>query len=94
MDEDLEEIVMVNHILDQLQEAEIENEREPRRRHIFADAFLLSNEQFVKNFRLTKDLTRHVIELVTPFIAAPTRQGAITNQTKVFSHKKSFLLVC
>lgn len=85
--DDIEEFVMINHVIDQLQDAELEHEREPRRRHTFESAFLLSDENFVKNFRLTKNLARQVIEIVRPFVAAPSRRSAMTVETKVSIRK-------
>ncbi|KAK9711235.1 hypothetical protein QE152_g25549 [Popillia japonica] len=49
------------------------------------DAFELSDTQFIKNFRLTKELTRGLIESVSPFINPPSRISALTVETKVHS---------
>lgn len=56
-----------------------------RRCHKPVDAFLLSDFIFIKNFRLTKDLVRYVINLLTPFISEPSRKSALDIQTKVSS---------
>lgn len=47
------------------------------------DPFTLSDRLFVKNFRLTKDLTRYLIELLSPFVKVKSRSSAIDLSTKV-----------
>lgn len=47
------------------------------------DPFTLSDRLFIKNFRLTKDLARYLIELLTTFIEVKRRSSAIDLSTKV-----------
>lgn len=47
------------------------------------DAFQLQDKQFVRMFRLTKELVREVIELVSPYMQEGTRESAINIETKV-----------
>ena len=47
------------------------------------DPFTLSDRLFIKNFRLTKDLTRYLIELLSPFVEVKSRSSAMDLSTKV-----------
>lgn len=47
------------------------------------DPFQLSDDKFIKMFRLTKDLVRQLIDIVNPYVVAPTRASALTVDTKV-----------
>lgn len=47
------------------------------------DPFTFSDRLFIKNFRLTKDLTRYLIELLSPFVEVKSRSSAIDLSTKV-----------
>lgn len=51
------------------------------------NAFLLSDRKFVRLFRVNKDLCHDIIDMVTPFLAQPTRTSALSIQTKVRSRK-------
>ncbi|CAI6352676.1 unnamed protein product [Macrosiphum euphorbiae] len=48
------------------------------------DAFLLPNYIFINNYRLTKDLVRYVINILTPHMTEATKTSALNIQTKVF----------
>lgn len=52
--------------------------------------FQLSPRKFVQMFRLTKPLAEDVIEMVTPYMEAPTRASALTIQTKVLAALRFF----
>lgn len=72
----MEEIIQLN-ALAAVEEAEILADQ-PRR--IFRgreDSFDLSDRQFVKIYRLRKDLCRDVINMVEPFLNPPTRSTAL-----------------
>lgn len=45
--------------------------------------FNLSDEKFIKLFRLTKPLCENLINIVRPFIHEPPRRSTLTVQTKV-----------
>ena len=45
--------------------------------------FRMSDEKFIRLFRLTKPLTRVVVEMVSPFMVQPSRISALTITTKV-----------
>ncbi|KAK4872578.1 hypothetical protein RN001_014607, partial [Aquatica leii] len=66
-----------------LQEVENNAERPPRRYHDRDDPFELSDKQFIRLFRLTKELTRFVIDLVGDYIPAPSRLSGLDVQTKI-----------
>lgn len=50
------------------------------------DAFLLPDYIFIKNYRLTKDLVRYVINILTPHMTEATRTSALNIQTKVSTY--------
>lgn len=50
------------------------------------DAFLLPDFIIIKNYRLSKDLFRYVINMLTPFIRKPTRKSTLDIQTKVSTY--------
>lgn len=79
----LDEIMFANQVINDLQEAEDEIEGPGRVFYNRIDAFTLRDECFIKLFRLSKDLTRQVVELVRPFLPEPVRRSAITVETKV-----------
>lgn len=47
------------------------------------DPFELSDEKFVKMFRLSKELVRNIVEMITQFVEGSTRASALTRETKV-----------
>lgn len=54
-----------------------------RRFHQRVDPFLdLSAHLFIKNYRLSKDLTNQLIEMLTPFMRQHTRLSALSVKTK------------
>ncbi|KAK9687128.1 DDE superfamily endonuclease [Popillia japonica] len=65
------------------QEVEEENTRFQRKLYQYQNGFNISDRQFVKNFRLTKQLARNLIELVRPYVRHSTRESSISVETKV-----------
>ncbi|CAI6373946.1 unnamed protein product [Macrosiphum euphorbiae] len=63
----------------------VHNERQTRNREYITDPFTLSDRLFIKNFRLTKDAVRYLIDLLRPHIISNTRSSAIDLNTKIFS---------
>jgi len=47
------------------------------------DAFALTDKLFMKNNRLSKEITRYLINILKPFIVVDTRLSSIDIQTKV-----------
>ncbi|XP_060845695.1 putative nuclease HARBI1 [Rhopalosiphum padi] len=47
------------------------------------DTFALTDKLFMKNFRLSKEITRYLINILKPFIVVDTRLSSIDIQTKV-----------
>lgn len=47
------------------------------------DAFALTDRLFIKNFRLSKEITQYLINLLKPFIVVDSRSSSIDIQTKV-----------
>lgn len=80
-------------ILNDLIDAEEQEDRPVRRFYRRENAFELTDEKFIKTFRLTKLLVRNLILLLTPFLQAPIRSSAITIELKVTNSIKSFLLL-
>lgn len=80
---DLEEVILIQRIFDDLVDAEEEAMRPQRRFLPKEDAFAFSNETFIKNFRLTKELTQQLIQQLTPFLTVPSRTSALSIETKV-----------
>lgn len=79
--DDIEELIIMNQVFEDLEEAEVQL---PRRGRINAlNAFDLSDELFLKNFRLTKNLVRELIEVISPQLTAPSRISALSIETKV-----------
>lgn len=47
------------------------------------DAFMLTDRLFIKNFRLSKEITQYLINLLKPYIVVDSRLSSIDIQTKV-----------
>lgn len=47
------------------------------------DAFALTDRLFIKNFRLSKEITQYLINLLKPYIVVDSRLSSIDIQTKV-----------
>lgn len=59
-------------------------ERQTRNKDNIIDPFLLPDRLFVKNFRLTKDVVRHLFNLLSPHIVSKSfRSSSIDLNTKV-----------
>lgn len=78
----LEEIAFLGAI-GALEEAEI-NANHGRRVYDHRDAFHdLSDNQFIKIYRLSKPLVSELIDLLEPHVVHPTRLSAMNVETKV-----------
>jgi hypothetical protein len=60
-----------------------DNVRQIRKKATISDPFILSDQLYVKIFKLTKALVRHLIELLRPLIISKSRLSAIDLNTKV-----------
>ncbi|KAJ8910188.1 hypothetical protein NQ315_008985, partial [Exocentrus adspersus] len=74
---------MFEVVLNNLQEAEVQAGRPPRRMYHSLDAFELSDSQFIRLFRLNKHLNGFLIEMLTPYLQAPKRVSALSINLKV-----------
>jgi hypothetical protein len=75
-----EQVVMFSMM--NVERLEAQNVRQPF--GVKVNLFLaLSDITFVKTYRLSKNLTNYLIELVTPFIEPPKRSSAFSVQDKV-----------
>ncbi|XP_031335021.1 putative nuclease HARBI1 [Photinus pyralis] len=81
---ELEDVILWDQIINNIQDAEQEQQLE-RETFIRKNPFLLSDQKFVKLFRLTKPLMRDVIETLTPHLQQPTRRSALSVETKVLA---------
>ncbi|GJQ77362.1 hypothetical protein Trydic_g20769 [Trypoxylus dichotomus] len=52
--------------------------------HKWDDPFHLSDEQFRRKFRLSKELARNLIDIVEQHTASPTRTSTLRAKTKVY----------
>lgn len=77
----LDEIIYLGGLA-ALEEAEVRAEN-VRKFHIHDDPFDESDNKFVKLYRLTKDMTSHLIDMVTPQMEHPSRLSALTIERKV-----------
>lgn len=76
---DLAPLYVINMINDQ----EIAANRPRRSFSIKYHPFYQCDRFFLKNYRLSKDLVRQIILLVTPYIEPESRSSSITITTKV-----------
>ncbi|XP_008182278.1 putative nuclease HARBI1 [Acyrthosiphon pisum] len=87
--DDLDLYVQLNgvELLEQIEEdAEIVLQK-----YDFIDPFQsLSDRQFIRFYRLSKDLATKVVQMVTPFMKAPSRSSALTMQQKVMTALRFF----
>lgn len=70
-------------VLNDLLDAEEQEERPIRKFYRRENPFDLTDNKFIKLFRLSKDLVRNLIMLLTPFIQAPTRTSSLSVELKV-----------
>lgn len=70
-------------IINDIEDAEDQAQEPIRRFYQQEPSFELSETKFIKLFRLSKELARNLIQMVTPFMEAPTRASALSIQTKV-----------
>lgn len=70
--------ILQEDLEDAVEQMEIRRDVLPQR-----DPFLLSDQKFIKLFRVSKDLCQEIVEMLTPYIVAPTRTSALTVSTKV-----------
>ncbi|XP_044755625.1 putative nuclease HARBI1 isoform X2 [Coccinella septempunctata] len=75
-------LIALLHSIEVLEEAEFQSERPPRIFHKRDDPFLLSDKQFIRLFRLSKDLARNLISIVSEHIVQPSRSSALDSQLK------------
>ncbi|KAG5886733.1 hypothetical protein JTB14_027155 [Gonioctena quinquepunctata] len=81
---DMANAIIWDQINEDVEDAEIQN-------HIGVDVlpkrnpFELSEQKFIKMFRLTKALTRQLIDIVQHHVQAPSRASALTVETKVLA---------
>lgn len=83
--EDFNQLILNEILVEDVEDA-IEQAQVPRDLLDKRDPFSLSDHKFVRLFRLSKDLCRDVVEMVTPFVIFPSRQSALTITTKVRYH--------
>ncbi|XP_011858544.1 PREDICTED: putative nuclease HARBI1 [Vollenhovia emeryi] len=72
------------HIIEQLENANFYYNEKPRF-HVRDDAFLLSESQFVKLFRLKKETANRLINIVKENIEEPLRPTALDATTQVLA---------
>lgn len=79
--------IINNIVIAQEAEAEVAHAviRRNRIRHVAADAFNISDEKFVKLFRLTKPLVRNLIRDLTPYMKQRQRRSMLDNTIKVLT---------
>lgn len=81
---DYNDVAAIVHIVNDVLEAEDQNEQVGERRfYLKENPFERSERCFIKNFRLTKDLVREVVDLVTPYVQPPSRRSALSIESKV-----------
>lgn len=81
-------------VLNELEAAEVNAERRPRRifneRNPFVES---SDKQFMKLFRLSKNAVNEFIDDITPFMQPQSRRSSLSIQRKVYmNHVLSFIL--
>ncbi|KAJ8909604.1 hypothetical protein NQ315_003714 [Exocentrus adspersus] len=83
-DGDLAHLFLIQN-MEEIEELVNDNVNGPRQRfHRRDDAFeVLSDQEFIKIFRLNKELTRHLINIVAPHMRQQTRISALSVTTKV-----------
>lgn len=75
--------------LEIIQEAEILADQPARRfgyaitENPFTD---LSDYKFIKSYRLSKEMTQNLIDIVDPYMVQPSRISALSTEKKVHSH--------
>ncbi|VEN38852.1 unnamed protein product [Callosobruchus maculatus] len=70
-------------VVDNLQAAEEEAQQPARRFYKHEDPFLLEEQKFKKMFRLSKQLARDLIGMLTDYLRQPTRASAISVELKL-----------
>lgn len=75
---------MAIQVMDDLEDAEEQFEYEKNIRILGkTDPFeLLSDQIFVRLFRLSKPLVRHLIDILSPLLRHPSRRSVLSVQTK------------
>ncbi|XP_008178491.1 putative nuclease HARBI1 [Acyrthosiphon pisum] len=78
-------------ILQQLEFVELEADNHPRRFYQAQNVFEeLSDKQFIKKFRLSKELAGELIEVLTPYMSEQTRKTSISIERKVLTALRFF----
>jgi hypothetical protein len=83
---DPEEILIFDHIMNDLVDAEQDAEEPARQLHVTQQVNpfeTLSEEKFRKNFRVSKDLAREIIDMVSPFIQENISVSALSVKRKL-----------
>lgn len=82
---DEEEVLVINQVLQDLLEAEEDALAPARQINMAINPFeTLTDQQFVKMFRVSKILAQEIINTVRPFIVQGQSYSAIDLQTKVY----------
>lgn len=68
------------------------NEKHTRNPEYITDPFILSDQLFINNFRLSKNVIRYLIDLLKPHIESNSRSSAIDLNTEVSTYMLSFYL--
>lgn len=73
-------------VLNELEAAEFNVERRPRRFFNESNPFIeLSDKKFIKLFRLSKNAVNEFIDDVKPFMQPQTRKSSLSIQRKVYN---------
>jgi len=84
--DDMAMLFEINNV-EELENHNIYYERQTRNPDNVTDPFTLSDRLFVKNFRLTKDVVKELIDLLRPYnIVSNNRSYAIDLNNKVSVH--------
>lgn len=84
---ELEDVLLWDQLMNDYENAE-EEAGVPRLLLNRMDPFDLSDQKFVKLFRLTKHVATQLIELVSPHLRNPSRRSALSIEVKVSRYIK------
>lgn len=80
---DIKEALIINQIFEDVVDAENLAHNPGRTVYPRHDVFRISDLQFIKLFRLSKNLVRELIEIVSPFVPQRISRSALNVQTIV-----------
>ncbi|KAF5276385.1 hypothetical protein FQR65_LT16352 [Abscondita terminalis] len=84
---DEEEVLLINQIFDDLQQAEEDGQAPARQRYQRTDPFVtLADAQFIQLFRVDKDLARQIIISLTPYMDQGQTYSSLDIETKVWEY--------